>query len=106
MTGVQTCALPIYIKDGKFGDAAKNGKFFKHIANVKATCDPVEYEEVVEEDEKGDQVTVKKQVLPDAPFPHDEAMPAWLTPTELDDDTQREFKIGVYDPDYNKTDAN
>lgn len=104
--GLQLSMLYSDIKNGVFGDAAKEGEFFKHIANVKATCAPVEYEDVVEEDENGEQVTVKKQILPDAPFPHDENMPAWMTPLELDDETQREFKIGVYAPDYNKTDAN
>lgn len=85
--GMQLSKLYKDINNGLFGEAAKEGEFFKHIAGVKNDLPEVEY------DEEGNKV------VPNEPFPHNEDMPAWLSPEELPADVQEEFKIGVYDPE-------
>jgi len=85
--GMQLSMLYKDINNGLFGEAAKEGEFFKHIAGVKNNLPTVEY------DEEGNKV------VPNEPFPHNEDMPAWLSPEELPAEVQEEFKIGVYDPE-------
>ena len=72
------------VEAGLFGEAAKNGEWFKHIKHVKETDDPVEY------DDDGNKI------LPDEPFPHDETMPAWNTPEEMDIGVRREFQLAEF----------
>jgi len=85
--GEQLSMLWKDIEAGLFGDAAKTGKFYAHIKNVRDTQPRVEY------DADGNKIT------PNEPFPHGEEIPAWLSATDLDDSTQQEFGIGKYAPD-------
>tara|TARA_Y100000004_G_scaffold118764_1_gene133453 strand:- start:741 stop:1337 length:597 start_codon:yes stop_codon:yes gene_type:complete len=84
--GMQLSKLYKDIKNGLFGEAAKEGEFFKHIESVKNECAPVQY------DEEG------QKVLPDEPFPHSEEIPAWLTEFEIPVEAQQEFKVGAWNP--------
>ena len=96
--GMQLSLIYKDIKNGLFGEAAKEGEFFKHIQKVKDECPPVEYEDVEVLDEMSGETHIEKQkVLPDEPFPHDETMPAWMTADEMPDEVQKEFGIGVYE---------
>ena len=96
--GMQLSLIYKDIKNGLFGEAAKEGEFFNHIQKVKDECPPVEYEEVEVLDEMSGETHIEKQkVLPDEPFPHDETMPAWMTADEMPDDVQKEFGIGAYE---------
>jgi hypothetical protein len=86
--------------DIKNGTLDQTGEFYKHILNVKETCPKVQYQDVEVLDEMSGETHIESQkVLPDEPFPHDETMPCWLSPEELDDDTQKEFSIGKYAPE-------
>lgn len=76
--------LSMIYNDIKNGTLNEEGEFFKHVKNVKETQPAVQY------DDDGNKV------VPDEPFPHDEAMPSWLTPEQMPDDVQEEFKIGKY----------
>ena len=82
--GAQLSKLYNDIKNGVFGDAAKEGEFFKHIAGVKTSLPEVQY------DENGNKV------LPDEPFPHGEEIPAWLDEFEIPEDAQEEFSVGKF----------
>jgi hypothetical protein len=92
--------LSMIYNDIKNGTLDKTGEFYKHILNVKETCPKVQYQDVEVLDEMSGETHIESQkVLPDEPFPHDETMPCWLSPEELDDDTQKEFSIGKYAPE-------
>ena len=96
--GMQLSLIYKDIKNGLFGEAAKEGEFFKHIQKVKDECPPVEYEDVEVLDEMSGETHIETQkVLPDEPFPHDETMPAWMTADEMPDEVQKEFGIGAYE---------
>jgi hypothetical protein len=98
--GEQLSMLWKDIDAGLFGDAAKTGKFYEHIKTVRETQPTVKYEEVTVTDEMtGETRTELVKALPDEPFPHGEEIPAWMSVSDLDDDTQREFRLGKYAPE-------
>ena len=89
--------LSMIYRDIENGTLNQDGEFFKHVKSVKESMPVVEYEEVEEKDpDTGETVTVKKKILPNEPFPHDESMPAWWSADQMSDDVQAEFKIGKY----------
>lgn len=94
--GEQLSMLYKDIKDGLFGEAAKEGRFFKHIDNVRNTLPEVQYEEITIINDDGVEEVVKQKVLPDEPFPHTEIIPCWLSEFEIPVEAQREFRIGSY----------
>ena len=86
------------IDAGLFGENAKKGQFYAHIKNVKDTAKPITWKEVEIPDPNDPSKTTTERVSdePDQPFPHDDNMPAWNTPEEMDIGVRREFKLAEF----------
>jgi len=92
--------LSMIYRDIKNGTLNQDGEFFKHVDNVKTTMPKVQYAEVEVTDEMTGETRIETvKVMPDEPFPHGEEIPAWMSVSDLDDDTQREFGLGKYAPE-------
>ncbi len=91
--GVQLGRLWNDIDAGLFGENAKKGEFYTHIKNVKANARPITWKEIESVDGAGNPIVERVSDEPDQPFPHDENMPAWNTPEEMDIGVRREFKL-------------
>ena len=96
--GVQLGRLWNDIDAGLFGDNAKKGEFYTHIKGVKEKARPITWKEIEVVDPADPTKTVKETVAeePDQPFPHDDKMPAWNTPEEMDVDVRKEFKLAEF----------
>jgi hypothetical protein len=87
-SGAQFARLFDDIKAGVFGEAAKEGKFFKAVQSVKDET-LAKYGEL-EYDENGQPIDKYK------PWSHNEDIPAWMTRAEAEE----AFPDLVNDPDY------
>ena len=93
--GTQLGMLWKDIDAGLFGEKAKEGKFYQHIKKVKSEARPITWKEIEVVDPADPAATVTERVAeePDQPFPHDDNMPAWNTPEEMEIGVRREFKL-------------
>ena len=92
--GAQIGKLWKDIDAGLFGENAKKGQFYTHIAEVKAKSKPITWKEIeVPDPMTGEMVKERVSDEPDQPFPHDDNMPAWNTAEEMDIGVRREFKL-------------
>ena len=85
--GMQLSKLYKDIEAGLFGDAAKGGEFFKHIAGVKSECALYNMMKKVTKFYLMNPSLIVKRFL------------AWLTEFEIPVEAQKEFKVGAYNPD-------